>query len=110
MNLQRIGQRRGIALLSVMIAMALAALIAAASMYLTQSQFELLQSLTLRQQAYYAAEAGLQHALWRLRRGEAVDNPITITLNESGFPRIFTVNLTTAVAGNFTAVTATVNY
>ena len=107
---RRNSQARGLALFIVMILMLLMALIAAASLYLTQSHFELLQEQVRRQQAFYAAEAGMQDALVRLRTGQSVA-PVNIVLDG----RTYTANITATQlgvnqAGPYWSVTSSVTY
>lgn len=102
--------QRGIALLVVLILMLLLALIAAAVLYLAQSHFELLQEQVRRQQAFYAAEAGMQDALVRLRTGQAVV-PVSIVLDG----RTYTANITATpqapnAAGPVWRIDASVTY
>ena len=78
----------------VLILMLLLALIAAAALYLAQSHFELLQEQVRRQQAFYAAEAGMQDALVRMRTGQAVV-PVNLVLDG----RTFTANITATPLG-----------
>ena len=107
---RRNARAKGLALFIVMILMLLMALIAAASLYLAQSHFELLQEQVRRQQAFYAAEAGMQDALVRLRTGQAVA-PVNIVLDG----RTYTANITATQlgvnpAGPYWSVTSSVTY
>ena len=100
-------QRRttGLALVSVLIVILLTALIGAASLYLVQSQFELSAEVVRRQQAWYAAEAGLQHALWRLRTdmpnndGNNITPPLEAAIPFVLDGRTITVTLTAVPIG-----------
>lgn len=103
---------KGLALMIVMILMLLMALIAAASLYLTQSHFELLQEQVRRQQAFYAAEAGMQDALVRMRAGQIAASP---TVYSVVVPGTYTANVTATQlgvnqAGPFWIVVSSVTY
>ena len=101
---------RGMALVIVLILMLLLALITAASLYLTQSHYELLQEQVRRQQAFYTAEAGIQDALVRLRTGQVVA-PVSRVLDG----RTYTATITTTplapnAAGPVWSVSSSVTY
>ena len=101
---------RGVALMIVLILMLLLALIAAASLYLAQSHFELLQEQVRRQQAFYATEAGLQNAMVRLRTGQAVA-PVNIVVDGRTYTATITATpLAANAAGPVWSVTSSVTY
>ena len=99
--------RQGLALLSVLILMMTLALIGAASMYITRSQIELWEQQVRREQAYTCAEAGIQHALWRVRVGQ---DPNGTTYNCVMNGRTYAVGFTTSTSGWTTQINASVTY
>ena len=95
-------ENKAVALVTVLIFVLISAIIAGALVALVSSEARLIESQIRRIKAIYAAEAGIQQAIWQLRNNQTITNP-----NINNLPLTITSN---HGPGNTTALSAQVDY
>lgn len=98
---------KGVVLIIVLIFTILLVIMAGVLLFLMTSQARLASQQIQRNKAYYVAEAGLQHGLERLRKGE-VPPAIGWNITEEGLTAVF--NASAPDQQGVRSVNSTVNY